>query len=404
MAPKQRRSAEQEVERMYQKADLANTRLDYKLICKVCKDNPTAIRSVKSCLVALGVWPTPGSSGSAGQSAAPAPPAPPIGLAALTDDTNAAGGEGDAGQSGEERCDAPLPVPQELSDRGLKDSVHRNYSTWNSIPAIYWKYWLAACEPISFSAANQRALLEKAQRDIPKAKLLELAEFEWGLDLSALVGDERSTVTIKDNLAAVSHERKNIGSNLQLPADWSVQGYYRMVYDEAAGVCTLSNRVSGASAPLTVLQGVLTKPAKIEVNWSERRAYFVVSVNGREKTMTCMELLYPHVGIGQAVSFKRRRTSESSHTRTPGTPLSASGSATPGSASIGVVTPGTTSAAMTPARRSPTADDGDGIVDALATAVIGASPATPAAGGASSLSSPSQPMVEASFVPPPFDG
>lgn len=52
MAPK-RRSVEEQVQYMYQRADAANLRADYKVICQVAKNNSHAIRAVITCLGSL---------------------------------------------------------------------------------------------------------------------------------------------------------------------------------------------------------------------------------------------------------------------------------------------------------------------------------------------------------------
>ena len=119
---------------MYQQADAANLRLDYKMICQVTNANTHAIKVVKTCLTSLGLWPdvsTLSAPAAGAQSNACAPPSVPALLAprqlAITD-----GSEIDGGAPPTDPTLAAQDVVaavDALHDKGLKDIVHRTYST-----------------------------------------------------------------------------------------------------------------------------------------------------------------------------------------------------------------------------------------------------------------------------------
>lgn len=289
MAPK-RRNATEQLQHMYQQADAYNLRVDFKVICKVVKNNSHAIRAVKQCLVSLGLWD--------GSAPAPEPTAPspvqtrPAQLAltappqlSLTDGSET--GELEVVADGNEQEVTAAPDIALFNSLGLKESLHRNYNTWGSIPVAYWKYWLSMAQPISFSINNLKSLLTKGQREIPKPPLMQLAEFEFGLDLESLVGDERGVMPLSSLLKQMAQSRGSLGKNLQLPVNWKDQGYYSCAVVE--GELVIQNRYSGSSAAMPDWGN--TPPPEIDVNWSERRAYFKVG-NGRSlKNIFCTEVV-----------------------------------------------------------------------------------------------------------------
>ena len=254
----------QKAARLQRKANELQSKVDYQLISGILKSNQFAVQACKRQLEALGLLP--------GGSAAFVEPVLPV------------AGPEHATKAIE---DGLLDAEAATGDKDMpKDSIHRNFISWGTVPLTWLKRMMAWIEPITFSPSNLKGLMVKGQRDASKAQLLELFELATGWDPSSGIGDQRTAEQLKNTLEHQSMIMGRRGRDIMFPVSWDKAGVY-LIESQGDHIWVTNRFVEKRVLAPSIFKDTVNM--HIEQNWSEHRAVL------RDRTNACHKVYCIHL-------------------------------------------------------------------------------------------------------------
>ena len=259
MPPKKGETPHQKVARLQKKAHELQTKALYNKVVATLKQRPDLLPAVERTLLSLGA----SFDSSDGGSAVELPlkrKATELPLAEMKAIEDKDCLEGDTQD--------PEPADEEETDGKF---LPRNATSFPNMPHKHLKAILLAIEPVTFSAANMKSLVNRGAREVGRAELLKLLEFCTNVAPGSTVASEhREVVALHAHMQMLNKDVGRRARDLTFTVNWETQGIYRvtMVDDKAACVVTRSdtNEFVQVAIPTDV------KSLFIDCNWSEVRA------------------------------------------------------------------------------------------------------------------------------------
>ena len=123
--------------------------------------------------------------------------------------------------------------------------VHKNFTRLSNMPLVHTQRGLSALEPISFSAAQLKTLVERGSRDCSRSALIQTCEFilDWDPDMALLDTHGRDPIAMNEWLERATQSYTDLGGRakeLQLPPNWDKHGFYAV--EVVCGTICLVNR------------------------------------------------------------------------------------------------------------------------------------------------------------------
>ena len=140
--------------------------------------------------------------------------------------------------------DSPLKRDQKEDDDMIAATVlHRNFTTWGSIPPKYLKWLLGRAETVSLNKFALRAITTPGAKEPPRDPMLDMLEAMTGFLRNDPLGDNSQMEHLSRRVNKRNEETGRILKEVQMPVDWGRIGWYDLA--AAASAWLLTQRYSG---------------------------------------------------------------------------------------------------------------------------------------------------------------
>lgn len=171
-----------------------------------------------------------------------------------------------------QRKEHGMPQAPEAKKQPESEAWLPQYTKLEVTPTRLLRQILQAMNPIVFSNGNLRSFCAKHQREPPKIPLAECVEFGCGMSMVAIIPPEHRDIVVMKQIARTDYiANGSLAERLQLPPDWSRDGYY--IYDDRreAGAGVWVQRQLGAHTDWRRVPRTMTGPIHIADNFSLHR-------------------------------------------------------------------------------------------------------------------------------------
>lgn len=170
-------------------------------------------------------------------------------------------------------------------------TLHRNFTSWASVPPRFLKWLLTVQEPIALSKFSMKAITTQGAKEPNKDTMLELIEFMSDIPKDMSLGDLRMLSNLSDFLGKRNLANGRRCHSLRLPVDWSTAGFYITSQKSPDDdIIQITERFSMITVDCEIERERGTFPT-VEMNFSKKRASLAyTSVGGAFEKIPIIEL------------------------------------------------------------------------------------------------------------------